>query len=113
MPNPFRPLAESIGRAEAPEARKRFVAAAASRGIQATEDAADLASLLACAYPATAGSIEAWPEDVIAIARGTKRARGAGAPRPPAPGLSGARPEEGGVRPAPRFFARRERLRVA
>src|SRR3984885_12564373 len=97
MPNPFRPLAESIGRAEAPEARKRFVAAAASRGIQATEDAADLASLLACTYPATAGSIEAWPEDVIAIARGTKQARDARAYRRPALGLIGDRTDEGAV----------------
>src|ERR1700683_3941828 len=106
MPNAFRPLAESIGRAEAPEARRRFVTAAASRGIQASEDAADLASLLACAYPATAGSIEAWPEDVIAIARGTKQARDARADRRSALGLIGDRTDEGAGRHGPRVFAR-------
>jgi glutamate-ammonia-ligase adenylyltransferase len=113
MPNPFRPLAESIGRAEALEARRRFVAAAASRGIQASEDAADLASLLACAYPATAGSIGAWPEDVIAIVRGTKQARDARTYRRAALGLIGDRSDEGAVRHGLRVFARRERLRVA
>ena len=96
-----------------PEARRRFALAAASHGLQPSEDAADLASLLACAYPATARSIAAWPEDVVAVARGVKQARDARTYRRIAFGLIGDMSDEAAVRRGLRVLARRERLRVA
>ncbi|MGO8997260.1 MAG: bifunctional [glutamate--ammonia ligase]-adenylyl-L-tyrosine phosphorylase/[glutamate--ammonia-ligase] adenylyltransferase [Polyangiaceae bacterium] len=136
MPNPFRALAESIGRADgtlasgvdraaqradvpsgqfldAPEARRRFVEAATARGHTPSDDAADLASLLACAYPAMAPSLMARPEDVIAVARGMKQARDARSYRRTALGLIGDMTDEASVRHGLRVFAQRERLRVA
>ena len=127
MPNPFRALAESIARAEAPEARRRFLEAASERGLTPSDEAADLASLLTCAYPSLARSIAAAPEDVVAIARGTarpgpglgvvytrlKQARDPRAYRRGALGLVGDMTDEASVRRGLRVFARRERLRVA
>jgi glutamate-ammonia-ligase adenylyltransferase len=113
VPNPFRGLAESIARAEAYEAKRRFVEVATARGLSALEEGADLASLLTCAYPALARSLEAHPEDVLAIARGTKQARDQRAYRRAALALIGDVGELGAVRSGLRVFARRERLRVA
>ena len=113
MPSSFRVLAESIARAEAPEARRRFVEAAAARGLSSSDEAADLAALLVCAYPALARSLEARPEDVIAVARGTKQARDVRAYRRGALVLIGDMSDEAAVRRGPRVFAQRERLRVA
>ena len=113
MPDSFRALAESIARGEAPEARKRFVEAAAAHGLSPSDDAADLASLLTCAYPALARSIEASPQDLVAIARGLKQARDARSYRRGALALVGDLTDEAAVRRGLRVFARRERLRIA
>ena len=113
MPSPFRSLAESIAGADAVHAKKRFVEAARERGLTPSDDAADLASLLACAYPALARAIEASPEDVVAIARGMKQARDPRAYRRGGLGLIGDMTDEAAVRRGLRVFARRERLRVA
>jgi glutamate-ammonia-ligase adenylyltransferase len=113
MPNPFRALAESIGGPDAAHARKQFALAAGARGLTPGDDAADLASLLACAYPALARSIEAAPEDVLAITRGMNQARDVRAYRRGALLLIGNVTDEAAVRRGLRVFARRERLRVA
>jgi glutamate-ammonia-ligase adenylyltransferase len=113
MANPFRALAESIARNEAPQAKKRFLEAAAERGVAASDEVADLASLLTCAYPALARSIVVSPEDVVGVARGMKQARDPRSYRRVGLGLAGNVTDEAGVRRGLRVFARRERLRVA
>ena len=113
MPSPFRALAESIAGADAPEAKKRFTEVVTARGLTASEEAADLASLLTCAYPALARSIDAFPEDVVAVARGMKQARDPRAYKRVALGLIGDMTDHAAVRRGLRVFARRERLRVA
>ena len=113
MPSPFRALADSIARTEAVEARARFQAAVGEQGLAATDDAVDLAALLSCAYPSMAPSILAHPEDVVAIARGTKLARDARAYRRSALTIIGDVTDNAGVRRGLRRFAHRERLRIA
>jgi glutamate-ammonia-ligase adenylyltransferase len=81
MPSTFRALADAIAGAEAPPARRRFAEACAARGLVASDDATDLAAVLECAYPATARTIGARPEAVLAIARGIRQARDARAYR--------------------------------
>jgi len=111
--SPFRALADSIARAEAALARARFFETASERSLTATDDAVDLAALLACAYPAMAPSIFAHPEDVVAIARGTRLARDARAYRRTALTMIGDATDDASVRRGLRRFAQRERLRVA
>ena len=113
MPSTFRAVLESIARAEAPEARSRFAEAAAARGLKPSDEAIDLAALLACAYPAMARTVTARPDDVIAIARGTKQARDVRAYRRAGLALIGDMTDETAVRHGLRVFAERERLRVA
>ncbi|HEY2514280.1 MAG TPA: bifunctional [glutamate--ammonia ligase]-adenylyl-L-tyrosine phosphorylase/[glutamate--ammonia-ligase] adenylyltransferase [Polyangiaceae bacterium] len=113
MPNPFRSLGDSIARGEAAEARRRFLEVAAGRGLAAGEDAADLAALLVSAYPALARQIDARPEDVLAVARGTKQARDLRSYRRVASALIGDLSDESAVRQGLRVFAQRERMRVA
>ncbi len=113
MGSPFRALADSIARAEAAVARTRFAASLSERGLAASDDATDLAALLACAYPSMAPSIFAHPEDVVAIARGTKLARDPRTYRRTALTMIGDATDNAGVRRGLRRFAQRERLRVA
>jgi len=113
VPSPFRALADSIARTEAVEARARFQAAVGEQGLAATDEAVDLAALLSCAYPSMAPSILAHPEDVVAIARGTKLARDARAYRRSALTIIGDVTDNAGVRRGLRRFAHRERLRIA
>ena len=82
-------------------------------GLAPSDDAADLAALLSCAYPSMAPSIVAHPEDVIAIARGTKLPRDVRAYRRGALAIIGDATDNAGVRRGLRRFAHRERLRVA
>ena len=113
MPNPFRSLGDSIARGEAAEARRRFAEVAAARGLTINEDAADLAALLVSAYPAMLRQIEARPEDVLSVARGTKQARDLRSYRRVASALIGDLSDEAAVRQGLRVFAQRERMRVA
>jgi glutamate-ammonia-ligase adenylyltransferase len=113
MPGTFRALLDSIARGEAPEARRRFVEAAAERGLTPSDEAVDLGALLACAYPALARIVTARPDDVIVIARGTKQARDVRAYRRAAHALIGDMSDEEAVAHGLRVFANRERLRVA
>jgi len=72
--------------------------------------AAELRALLAEAYPALVRALEAHPEDVAAVARGTRQARDARAYRR----LLASTPGEGdALRGRLRRFAAREKLRIA
>jgi glutamate-ammonia-ligase adenylyltransferase len=113
MALPLRGLAESIARAEMPEARRRFVDALAAKGVTPTEDAVELAVVLECAYPALAHVVAARPEDVVAIVRGVKLARDARTYRRMALPLVGDLSDADAVRRGLRVFAAREKLRIA
>jgi glutamate-ammonia-ligase adenylyltransferase len=113
MPSLIRGLAETISRAEAPAARQRFLDAAAARGLTASDEAVELAAALECAYPALAHVMTAHPDDVIAIARGTRVARDARTYRRQAAAMLGDMSDVDGVRRGLRLFAGREKLRIA
>jgi glutamate-ammonia-ligase adenylyltransferase len=109
-----RALADAISRAEARDARARFVARAKAAGLAPSEDAIDLAALVSCAYPALGRHIDVRPEDVVAVARaGTKTARDAKTYRRLALAQVGDLSDEQGVRKNLRRFAAREKLRIA
>ena len=109
-----RALADGIARADADDARRRFQEHAKERGLVATDDAVELAGLLAAAYPALAREALARPEDVVAIARGgTRTARDARTYRRAALAAIGDLSDEAGVRRGLRRFAVREKMRVA
>ncbi len=107
---PVEKLAESIGRADAGELRRRF---AADPRLANDDRAVALATLLASGYPALAPSIAARPEDVVAVARAGLRARDAKTLRRASilavPDLG----DVDAVRASLRRFARREKLRIA
>jgi glutamate-ammonia-ligase adenylyltransferase len=108
-------LADSISKVRAIEARARFVARWDELRLTASEDATELAALIACAYPALARDVFARPESLIAIARsGTKTARDVKSyKRAIATSLSGGLGDEQAVRRTLRIFAAREKLRIA
>lgn len=103
-------LAESIGRADAGELRRRFSADPRFAG---DDRVLALATLLASGYPALAPAIATRPDDVVAVARAGVRARDAKSMRRAAilavPDLS----DVNEVRASLRRFARREKLRIA
>src|SRR4051812_47897664 len=113
MPGIARSLAESISREEAQGARRRFVDLAKARGLPVSDEIADVAALLACAYPALARWIDAHPEDAVAALRGGLRlARDARSYKRIALPLLGDLSDAEGVRRGLRVFAAREKLRV-
>src|SRR5258706_14888816 len=105
----LRALAESIARAEAPSMRRAFEARMREEGLAASEEAVDVATLLACAYPAQMHAILARPADVVAIARGTNVARDARAYRKLALPLVGDLSDVDAVRHGLRVFTTREK----
>ena len=107
-------LAESISRGESHEVRRRFVEQAKAHGLAASDEVADVATLLACAYPALARWIDAHPEDVVVAHRGgTRLARDARSYKRIALPLIGDLTDETRVKRGLRIFAAREKLRVA
>ncbi len=109
-----RALADGIARTDAELARRTFQERAKERGLTASEDAVELAGLVAAAYPALAREVDARPEDIVAIARGgTRTSRDAKAYRRMALAMLGDLSDEAGVRKNLRRFASREKLRIA
>jgi glutamate-ammonia-ligase adenylyltransferase len=109
-----RSLADSLARAEAHEARRRFSERAAACGLSVHEDAVELAAALALAYPALAQTIAAHPEDVVALSRSSLKApRDARQFRRGILSLVSDVTDGERVRRALRRFARREKMRVA
>jgi glutamate-ammonia-ligase adenylyltransferase len=109
----MRGLADAIAGDEAEAARRRFLARLGEDASKSAQEAAELAALLECAYPALARWIAARPKDVVAIARGTKLARDARTYRRIALPLVGDLGDHEGVRRGLRVFAAREKLRIA
>ncbi len=105
--------ADDIAPSQADEARRRVHAALERTGERAREDLVELGALLSCAYPALGAALEAHPEDLVAVARGTQRQRDARAYRRLAAAAAGDLGDAAGVRRGLRRFASRERLRIA
>jgi glutamate-ammonia-ligase adenylyltransferase len=74
---------------------------------------AELRALLRDAYPALAPEVDAHPEDLAAMARGTRQARDLRTYRRLAAAAVGDLSDAAGVRRGLRRFAARERLRIA
>ncbi len=74
---------------------------------------ADLRAQLSEAYPALAASLEAHPEDLVVLSRGTRQARDLRTYRKLAATAVGDLSDGAAVRSGLRRFARRERLRIA
>jgi glutamate-ammonia-ligase adenylyltransferase len=74
---------------------------------------ADLRATLCAAYPALARHLDAHPEDLAALARGTRQARDARTYRRLAAAAVGDLSDLGAVRRGLRRFASREKLRIA
>jgi glutamate-ammonia-ligase adenylyltransferase len=82
-------------------------------GEQPGRDVVELGALVGCAYPALSRAIDAHPEDLVAIAHGTRRARTLRAYRRLAAVALGDLSDSAGVMRGLRRFAAREKLRVA
>ena len=75
--------------------------------------AADLRAMLGEAYPALVSSMQAHPEDVIALGRGMRHPRNARSYRRLLASASGLSPDPSQMRAGLRRFALREKLRIA
>jgi [glutamine synthetase] adenylyltransferase / [glutamine synthetase]-adenylyl-L-tyrosine phosphorylase len=113
----FLALAKAIAATEATSARERFAAAA---GFGGDPRAIDLATLLACAYPSLAPTLEAHAADVIELASSPLTPREArdykelaAATRAPSAELSDEADAGEGMRARLRRLAYKEKLRVA
>ncbi len=105
---PLRRLAEAIGQ------KKEVAALRIHFAARVGEESADLAVLLACAYPAIGLLLDAHADDALAIARaGTKTARDGRSYRRAASLLVGDGTDPRAVMRGLRILARREKMRVA
>jgi glutamate-ammonia-ligase adenylyltransferase len=105
--------ADAIAPAAAELARRLVRAALARIDAPAREEVVELGALLCVAYPALARAIDAKPEDLVAIARGTRHSRDARTYRRLIATMLGGPLECERVRRELRRFAAREKLRVA
>ena len=109
-----RARAEQIAPGRAEEARRALVAAARARAVTVSDEMADQATLLSCAYPALAHTLLTRPDDVIFLAKsGTKTARDARTYRRLLLPQIIAWNDEVEVGRALRRFVGREKLRIA
>jgi glutamate-ammonia-ligase adenylyltransferase len=111
--SPWRARAEAIAGGGAARVRERLVVSASASSERVGEEAIDLATAIACAYPALALSQDGHWDDVVAVASGTKTARDARAYRRLALAHVGDGLDNETVRRGLRVFARRAKLRVA
>jgi glutamate-ammonia-ligase adenylyltransferase len=105
--------AEDVSPREAAAARDRMVPLVAWAGERVRDELVELGALLICAYPAFAPAIDAHPEDLIALARGTRSARDLRGYRRLAASAVGDLADGARVRRGLRRWAAREKLRVA
>jgi glutamate-ammonia-ligase adenylyltransferase len=105
--------AEDIYPRDAAAARNRLVPLLASAGDRARDELVELGALILCAYPAFAPLIEAHPEDLVALGRGTRTVRDLRAFRRLASSAVGDLSDGARVRRGLRRWAAREKLRVA
>ena len=105
--------AEDISPLSAGTARAAIAACLARSGERPREDLIELGALLTCAYPSLGRSLQAHPEDLIAVGRGLAQPRDARAYKRLASIACGELGDAPRVRRGLRRFATREKLRVA
>jgi glutamate-ammonia-ligase adenylyltransferase len=105
--------AEDVAPREAAAARDRIAPLVASAGERVRDELVELGALLVCAYPAFGPLIDAHPDDLLALARGTRQARDLRAYRRGAAFAVGDLSDGARVRRGLRRWAAREKLRVA
>jgi glutamate-ammonia-ligase adenylyltransferase len=77
------------------------------------EDLVELGALLVCAYPALDAAIDAHPDDLVALGRGTAKARSPSEYRRLGARAAGDMTDGAGVRRGLRRWSAREKLRIA
>jgi glutamate-ammonia-ligase adenylyltransferase len=105
--------ADAIAPLAADEARRRVRAAFVRVGASVDDELVELGAMLRLVYPGLAGSIDAYPDDLVAVARGLHHARDARVYRRLAASGSGVEPHVPDVRRQLRRFVTREKLRIA
>ncbi len=105
--------AEDVSPREAAAARARIAPLVASAGDRVRAELVELGALLVCSYPAFGPVIDAHPEDLLALARGTRQARDLRAYRRLAAGAVGDLSDGTRVRRGLRRWTAREKLRIA
>ncbi len=102
--------AEDVSPREAAAARARIAPLVASAGDRVREELVELGALLICAYPAFGPLIDAHPEDLLSLSRGTRQARDLRAYRRLAASAIGDLSDAVRVRRGLRRWAAREKL---
>jgi glutamate-ammonia-ligase adenylyltransferase len=105
--------AEDVSPREALAARARIAPLVASAGDRVRAELVELGALLICSYPAYGPLIDAHPEDLLALARGTRQARDLRAYRRLAASAVGDLSDGARVRRGLRRWTAREKLRIA
>lgn len=105
--------AEDVSPREAAAARARIAPLVASAGDRVRAELVELGALLVCSYPAFGPLIDAHPEDLLALSRGTRQARDLRAYRRLAAGAVGDFSDGARVRRGLRRWTAREKLRIA
>jgi [glutamine synthetase] adenylyltransferase / [glutamine synthetase]-adenylyl-L-tyrosine phosphorylase len=105
--------ADDVAPLEAAAARGRVASILGAAGERPRDELVEIGALLVCAYPALTAAIEAHPEDLVALARGTRHARDARAYRRLAALAVGDLSEPARVRRGLRRLAAREKIRIA
>jgi glutamate-ammonia-ligase adenylyltransferase len=95
------------------EARAQIAARLIALGERPRDDVVELGALVACAYPGLAGELHAHPEDLVAVARGTRQARDSRTYRRLAATAVGDLGDALRVRSGLRRLVAREKLRIA
>ena len=105
--------AEDVSPREAAAARARIAPLVASAGDRVRDELVELGALLVCSYPALGPQIDAHPEDLLALSRGTRQARDLRAYRRLAASAVGDLSDTTSMRRGLRRWAAREKLRIA
>jgi glutamate-ammonia-ligase adenylyltransferase len=105
--------AEDVSPREAAAARARIAPLVATAGDRVRGDLVELGALLVCSYPAFGPLIDAHPEDLLALSRGTRQARDLRAYRRLAASAVGDLADGARVRRGLRRWTAREKLRIA
>jgi glutamate-ammonia-ligase adenylyltransferase len=105
--------AEDVSPRDAAAARARIAPLVAGAGDRMREELIELGALILCAYPAFGPQLDAHPEDLLALARGTRQARDLRAYRRLASSAVGDLSDGARVRRGLRRWAAREKLRIA
>jgi glutamate-ammonia-ligase adenylyltransferase len=105
--------AEDVSPREAAAARARIASLVASAGERVRGELVEIGALLLCSYPAFGPLIDAHPEDLLALSRGTRQARDLRAYRRLAASAVGDLADGARVRRGLRRWTAREKLRIA